>query len=235
MKYIFLLLAMLVFYTSSAQDPQLFENTWYLQKISIESVDYEAPNNNEIDFISLNIYPDTFNTIVCQGLSGHDLTISNTEINVIEFVILPGDSCNLPENNDYEYLYYNGFFEWQSHDKTFLYTIEEVGETLSLVLTNDNGDKAFYGNERLGVFEFEKIQYSIHPNPVKNRLFLSSNANTGTLNIKIFNIEGKLLSTQNLKFETQAFVDVSNLASGIYFLNIEDENGNTTIKKFVKE
>lgn len=235
MKHIHLIIALLVFSIVNAQDPQLFDNTWYLQKISIESVDYEAPNNSEIDFISLTIYPSTFNTIVCSGLSGHDLTISNTEINVIQFVIVPGGSCNLPENNDFENLYFNGFFEWQSHDKTFLYTIEEVGDTLSLVLTNDNGDKAFYGNERLGVVEFEKIHYSIHPNPAKNKLFLSSNANTGTLNIKIFNIEGKLLSTQNLKFETQASIDVSHLSSGIYFLNIEDEQGNTAIKKFVKE
>ena len=235
MKYIYLLFAILVFHTSYGQDPQLFETNWYLQKITIEGVDYEAPNNNEIEFIPLNIFPDTFNTIVCLGLSGHDLSISNTEISVFEFVILLGDSCDLPANNDYEDLYYNGFFEWQMLNKTFLYSIEQIGDSLSLVLTNENGDKAFYGNEKLQTLEFTKTQYSLYPNPVKNQLFLNSKNSDTNLKIKIFNIASQQLKTQNLDFESQISLDVSNLSSGIYFLNIEDENRITTVKKFIKE
>ncbi|UCA57711.1 T9SS type A sorting domain-containing protein [Aequorivita iocasae] len=48
-------------------------------------------------------------------------------------------------------------------------------------------------------------------------------------------MEGKLLSVQNVTLENQTSIDVSNLTSGIYFLNIEDENGNTTTKKFIKQ
>lgn len=77
--------------------------------------------------------------------------------------------------------------------------------------------------------------YSIHPNPAKNELFLTSKYTSGTLTLKIFNIEGKLLSTHNLEVANQTSIDVSSLTSGIYFLNIEDENGNTTIKKFIKQ
>lgn len=234
MKQTYLLIFLMVFSYTSAQNAELFENNWYLQKLTIEGVDYEAPDNSEIEFIPLNIFPDTFNTIVCLGLSGHDLTISNTEINVFEFVILPGDSCSLPDNNDYEHLYYNSFFEWQNLDKTFLYTIEEVGDSLSLTLTNNSGDQAFYGNEKLQVIEFEKTQYSIYPNPARNELFLNSKSSTGNLNIKIFNIEGKLLSFQNLELKNQTSLNVSSLSNGIYFLSIEDESGNATIKKFVK-
>lgn len=232
------LLYILIFNLSAisfAQDPQLFENPWYLQKLTIEGVDYEAPNNNEIEFIPLNIFPDTFNTIVCLGLSGHDLSISNTEISVFEFVILLGDSCDLPANNDYEDLYYNGFFEWQMLNKTFLYSIEQIGDSLSLVLTNENGDKAFYGNEKLQTLEFTKTQYCLYPNPVKNQLFLNSKNSDTNLKIKIFNIASQQLRTQNLDFKSQISLDVSNLSSGIYFLNIADEKGNTTVKKFIKE
>jgi len=66
-------------------------------------------------------------------------------------------------------------------------------------------------------------------------LLISSKTKTGNLKIQIFNIEGKLLSNQNLKFEKQASIDVSQLSSGLYFLNIEDINGNRTTKKFMKE
>ncbi|MGB3344389.1 MAG: T9SS type A sorting domain-containing protein, partial [Aequorivita sp.] len=62
-----------------------------------------------------------------------------------------------------------------------------------------------------------------------------SAAEMGHLTIKILNIEGRLLSTEDLEFEKQASLDVSGLSKGVYFLNIEEENGNTSIKKFIKK
>ena len=77
--------------------------------------------------------------------------------------------------------------------------------------------------------------YGIYPNPVNEVLQIISPNRKGNLNIKIYNTVGKLLSNQTLDFNKQSSIDVSNLSSGIYFLNIEDESGNTTIKKLVKE
>lgn len=85
-----------------------------------------------------------------------------------------------------------------------------------------------------GLNENELSKFSIHPNPAKNQLFLNSKKPAGNLKVKIFNIEGKLLSTQNVAFENQTSINVSQLTSGIYFLNIEDENGKTEVKKFIK-
>jgi len=77
--------------------------------------------------------------------------------------------------------------------------------------------------------------FSIHPNPANNKLFLTSKNTLENIKLKILNIEGKLLSTQNVALHNKTAIDVSQLVSGIYFLNIEDENGNTTVKKFLKE
>ncbi len=87
----------------------------------------------------------------------------------------------------------------------------------------------------LGVSENNSSTYSIHPNPAKNELFITAQNTAGNLKVKIFNIEGKVLSTQTLEIANQTSIDVSQLMSGIYFLNIEDENGNTAVKKFIKE
>ncbi len=87
----------------------------------------------------------------------------------------------------------------------------------------------------LGVSENNSSTYSIHPNPAQNELFITAQNTTQNLKIKIFNIEGKLLSTQTLEVANKTSIDVSSLTSGMYFLNIEDENGNTTIKKFIKQ
>lgn len=86
----------------------------------------------------------------------------------------------------------------------------------------------------LGVTDLEGLNFNLYPNPAKNKLFLSSKNTTANLKLKIFNLEGKFLSTQNEESENQIYIDVTQLMSGIYFLNIEDENGNTTIKKFIK-
>ncbi len=86
-----------------------------------------------------------------------------------------------------------------------------------------------------GLNDNKAATYSIHPNPAKSELFITAQNTTENLKIKIFNIEGKLLSNQTLEVANQTSIDVSNLKNGIYFLNIEDENGNTTIKKFIKQ
>jgi Secretion system C-terminal sorting domain len=86
-----------------------------------------------------------------------------------------------------------------------------------------------------GLSDNKAATYSIHPNPAKSELFIAVQNTTENLKIKIFNIEGKLLSTQNVTLQDQKAIDVSQLVSGIYFLNIEDENGNTAVKKFLKE
>ena len=86
----------------------------------------------------------------------------------------------------------------------------------------------------LGVSENDSSTFSIHPNPAPNKLFLTSKNTTGNLKIKIFNIEGKLLAKQSLEAANKTTIDVSQLVSGIYFLNIEDESGNKTVKKFIK-
>ena len=87
----------------------------------------------------------------------------------------------------------------------------------------------------LGVSENNSSTYSIHPNPAKNELFITAQNTTQNLKIKIFNIEGKFLAKQTLEAANKTSIDVSKLVSGIYFLYIEDENGNTTTKKFIKQ
>ena len=86
-----------------------------------------------------------------------------------------------------------------------------------------------------GLNDNKAATYSIHPNPAKSELFITAQNTAGNLKVKIFNIEGKVLSTQNVTLQDQKAIDVSQLLSGIYFLNIEDENGNTTTKKFIKQ
>ena len=101
----------------------------------------------------------------------------------------------------------------------------------------DNGVFGFatFKSYPLSISELKKNEFKLYPNPVTDKLFLNATNTAANLNIQIFNIEGKLLSIQDVALQDQKAIDVSQLKSGIYFLNIEDQNGNTAVKKFIKD
>ncbi len=96
-------------------------------------------------------------------------------------------------------------------------------------------DFVFSEDCALGLTPVVKGTFSLNQNPVGENLVLNSPTFTGNAKLQIFNIEGRLLSIQNATFENQVSIDVSNLSSGIYFLNIKTENANVEVKKFIKE
>jgi len=88
----------------------------------------------------------------------------------------------------------------------------------------------------LGVSTQKTNYFSVYPNPVKELLVISSlKNNTENIKINIYTIEGKLLQTQNINFNKQATINVSNFSKGIYFISIQNENGQHEVVKFVKK
>jgi hypothetical protein len=233
MKYVILFIAILVFHKSSAQNPQLLENTWYLRNVIINGQDNFPPSNVELDYIPAIFTQDGFFTSVCNELLGF-IEYENDTFNFPQSLETTLIDCEYQINEDFEVIYFN-FYD-SAPGNLFNYTITtDSNDNKTLVVISNIGDQAIYGDHILSSQDFHKTQFFIHPNPVKSQLFLSSTNTTGNLKVKIFNIEGKLLSAQRLEIENQTSIDVSQLVSGIYFLNIEDENGNTTIKKFIKQ
>lgn len=234
------LLYILLFHLSAisfAQDPQLFENTWYLQNVIIEGEDNFPPYNDEVNNIPLDISIDQLSTQVCAPLIATLIEFSTVEddFSITEFIQF-GTDCFNQENQIYQSLYFNTFFQPQIVPRIFTYQIElGTNDSKSLILINEEGNQAIYGNQPLATPDLLIPQFSIYPNPVKNHLFLSSKNDVENLNVKIFNMEGRLLSAQNLVLGSQTSVDVSNLSSGIYFLNIKDEEGRVKVLKFLKE
>lgn len=144
----------------------------------------------------------------------------------------------MEENTIFEGIYLSFFFDQVTQDPyidPFPYIISDDGSEKTLIIENVNGDQAIYGNYILSTINFHSSQFTVHPNPSKEKLFITTTNRFGNLNVKIFNVEGKLLRTHNVAFENQTSIDVSSLKSGIYFLTIEDENGKKEIKKFIKE
>ena len=214
---------------------------WYLQDLIINGEHYPPPRNSEIQNVQARFYAisngdsaDAFITFVCNEIYG--LLIYDEFNPVFSFTYQENTfiTCTLQVNEDYEGLYFIFFYAPFGSIYNYSITTDTNGYKV-LLLTSPTGDKAIYGDNILSSEDFYSSQFAIHPNPAKNELFIIAQNTTENLTLKIFNIEGKQLSSKSITLQDQKAIDVSQLLNGIYFLNIEDENGNTTIKKFMKE
>lgn len=73
----------------------------------------------------------------------------------------------------------------------------------------------------------------IYPNPVINILNVETPF-TGVLSLKLINDLGQVVLKQNQAGSSMS-LDVSNLSKGLYFLNINSEEGNSQTIKFIKK
>jgi hypothetical protein len=84
------------------------------------------------------------------------------------------------------------------------------------------------GCEALSLSEVEQNSVSVYPNPTTNRINIKIQ---GTIDsIEVYDVMGMRVA-QN---KNTNGIDLNNLKSGVYFLNITD-NGKLTTKKVIKQ
>jgi len=84
-----------------------------------------------------------------------------------------------------------------------------------------------------GVKEPEQLNVFVYPNPVKSTLYFDNLKNVDR--IVISNMVGQqMLVNRNITGE-KASINVASLSHGVYMVTIYDKDGNTAIKKIVKE
>ena len=85
----------------------------------------------------------------------------------------------------------------------------------------------------IGIDEWDiAAQFSVYPNPTTGMLQVTS-YELQVIGIEIFDIYGKNLTPHTLHLSPQTSIDISDLTSGIYFVQIQTEKGIVT-KKIVK-
>lgn len=235
-KRIFILVFFIsINFSLSAQDPQLFENTWYIQNITIDGVTTPMPSSSEpIPYDETTFFIDLPGMLTgyCDSF-GAEVVYDTTE-NTFEslgFVEL-GGSCNNIENLNFTALYFS-FLDNSQPLEIFEYEITTSGDSKSLLLTNRLGDTALYGNALLAVNEVEKLTISLFPNPANDKLSISSNGHE-IETVSIFNLQDQEVMTLKLQLK-EPIIDTSGLQAGVYFLKAESETGQQLTAKFVKQ
>jgi len=75
---------------------------------------------------------------------------------------------------------------------------------------------------------------NIYPNPATTMVTITNNENMFVKEVAVYDVAGKLITTQNYNNETEIQLNVENLASGTYMLHLQTNEG-TAVKKLIKK
>ncbi|MBT0607832.1 T9SS type A sorting domain-containing protein [Aequorivita echinoideorum] len=227
MKKFILFALTLCAFEGFAQDPELF-GTWYLASYT---ADMEDPN-----FISA-IQPPVSPYIIidenleflgegaCNSYIGNFAFDSNSN----ELILNSFDStlglCNFEEHNNFEVDYFSYF----QVDYSYEFDISEFNSgIMQLVLSFSPGFDLVYQNEPLSISDNFISEFKIYPNPVSDKLFISSKKSL-LESLIVYSMTGQKM----MEISNENNIDVSSFPKGMYFLEIISAEGKT-IKKFIK-
>jgi len=86
----------------------------------------------------------------------------------------------------------------------------------------------------LNINEFLSNQFNLYPNPAKDLVTITNNDNMFVNQVKIYDLSGKLINTQNFNNEAEIQLNVENLTNGIYMLHFQTDQG-IAVKKLIKK
>ena len=220
---------------SFAQDPELLDNTWYLDYIFMTGEELHPPGEEgEATVIPMDISLVDFNTDVCDSHACSDIDFNGGNESFTLISCVTGIfGCEFNENEAYQNLYFYDFFNADFPPNSFDYTIEVDGGKKTLTLTNSDGLQAIYSDEILAIGDDKLVEVGVYPNPVIDILTLSY-PNNEILSIHIYNLEGKQIISFESSHQENIEISLENLDSGIYFLKIDTDVGLVT-KKIIKK
>jgi len=235
--FIILFVIIIVNFSMFAQDPQLFENDWYLQKVVINGEDFfppylnDEPERGRVYFVDDTI--DRLTTSFCDELTFQIIEFEpNNVFNLQDGPIILIGFCILNVNTTYANLYGSVFNDQPTSTakNPFNYSLVTDNNMLMLTIVNADGDTAIYGNELLSNQDVNSLSVTIYPNPTKNTLQISTDNKIAIKSIEVYDVLGKQLLHTN----TVNQIDVSVLATGLLFVKIETNKG-VVVKKVIKE
>ncbi|MFN2394275.1 MAG: T9SS type A sorting domain-containing protein [Bacteroidales bacterium] len=77
----------------------------------------------------------------------------------------------------------------------------------------------FTAADALSAGTFDLAEINIYPNPASNKFFIDLPSGSGEMHLRLYDISGKLLFSKTTKAQ-QEVVDIENLKSGVYFVEI---------------
>ncbi|MEM7187962.1 MAG: T9SS type A sorting domain-containing protein, partial [Bacteroidota bacterium] len=218
--------------TLMAQPAELLENEWHMHQL-IKNGESFIPYGSNVGFI-VDFYEgdpeEMFLEYYALHLYAIEIVFSSTEPTfepLTDFGLADHYCTNDPclkfgAQYDNFYLDVGGTYSYEITSNS------NGSETL--VVTAPNGDQAIYNTFLLSSESNALLDFGIAPNPVTELLSVSV-ASSIIESMVVYSASGQTVLRQK---DTSTQLDVSDLTSGIYFVQINTEEG-TTIKKFIKK
>jgi hypothetical protein len=217
---------------SQEPNPELFR-TWYLISYSVDI----GPTyfvSNVSPYISPTFILDQDLNItgqVCNEYGGYfSYDTINDKLILEEFSPCLCGTCNNPPQShvNLENDYFGYFNPTMSYE--YEVSINTTTNSTELLLFAFPGYILTYGTEPLSVNENSFLDFKIYPNPVLDKLYISSEGKQ-IISLTISSIKGEKV-LENIPVYNQ--IDVSALSKGLYFIEINTSEGRS-IEKFIKK
>lgn len=118
---------------------------------------------------------------------------------------------------------------FESTDSTGAITVEFKSDPYS----NEQGWEASFTCTSLGLNETNKVNgLTIYPNPAKDKLTIQSKAEMQS--IRLFDLAGRLILELNHTNTTKRQLDIDQLSSGVYFMEVRTAN-HEEVRRIIKE
>jgi len=231
MKFVCSFILVLNVFSLKAQDDNLFDYEWKLEKIVTATETFIAepyppwvpPEESELEKISFFDYGNSYEfSYGYYGNGNGFLTFDNTNSS---FVIqnfsnhLGGMSYS---ENFFSHEFIVGNNAYPNPQNPFSYQFYTENNLIYLEITNAEGSVATFFDSQLSIDSFSKLHIKIYPNPTSG--YINIEAVDLIINqVQIYDINGKLVS--EIKTISNPKIDVTNLSSGIYFLRVETAEG----------
>ncbi len=230
MKKLLLFLSLGLFgFQSFAQDPDLFQ-TWYLTDYFLDLVGtFEVGDVNPSisPTLTINASMEFSGEGACNTFTGSYYEDTGSGWYTTQNYAATTNICQNQQQTDFE----NGYFGFFYNKSVLLFSIQTQsnGEQL-LHIENNIFSGMNFTNTPLGLTENILKTFKIYPNPVEDRLFISSDIKNIEV-ISVFTINGQLLFSQR-NYDTS--IDVSKLPYGMYFIEVFSSEGRS-VQKFIKK
>lgn len=110
----------------------------------------------------------------------------------------------------------------------------EITNSILPDLTIVRADITINIDQSLSVDEPTAVQIFIYPNPVKGKLFIENSSETID-QIKVFNMLGKVVQVKKNINQNQTNIDLSELASGVYLVQVSTDQNQKLVKRVIKK
>jgi len=205
---------------------------WFIDKVIIEGIEYQAPINSESEQFRLNIYWDwdiyVFDNNHCGGLiNGAGIWFDNETLYLGYLFHFTSDCVN-SENNIFRDQHFGIYLK--DTDQNFDYEVSSTSNGDSqLVITNEFGNKVIYLSSMLGIQDENLFSFKIYPNPVSEQLFIASE-HYEIESVIIYSVSGKKIMEID---SIEDAIDVSSLSEDMYFVVVSTSEGKS-VQKFIK-